>query len=121
MSIWSRLLGSSGAIKDGMDLVDKAIYTKQEKAEDANKGIALKATLLKSYEPFKLAQRILMLIVVPPYVLMCFITWALSFKLDTSHQEALLSGDLGTLAILIGSFYFGGGTIESLSKLFKRT
>ena len=120
MSIWSKLLGSDDVIKGGMAAIDKAIYTKEEIADNANTGVKLKAMLLKSYEPFKLAQRILMLIVVPPYMLAWLITWALSFTLDTTHQEALLSGDIGKLVIIIGGFYFGGGTIESLSKLFKR-
>jgi len=120
MSIWSKLLGSDDVIKGGMAAIDKAIYTKEEKADNANTGVKLKAMLLTAYGPFKLAQRIFMLIVVPPYMAAWFLTWAASFAIDVSRQEALLSGDIGKLVIIIGGFYFGGGTIESLSKLFKR-
>jgi len=124
MSIWSsligKILGSSSSIKSGMEMIDEAVYTKQEQAENKNIGITLKANLLNSYHAYKVTQRSLALIIAPPYIFACMITFFCSFFIDVTDQIELLEGRLGQAFVLIMGFYFGGGTIESLSKLFKR-
>jgi hypothetical protein len=58
MSIWTSLFSSPSVIKKAADGiyngVDAAIYTDQEKASGF-------MGMLKGYEPFKIAQRLLML------------------------------------------------------------
>ena len=70
MSIWASLFSSPSVIKKAADGiyngVDAAIYTDQEKAAGF-------MGMLKGYEPFKIAQRLLMLVVTIPYVLIWFL------------------------------------------------
>ena len=71
MGILSSLFGSGKVIDKGTDMLDNAFYTDQEKAEGHIR-------LLSAYEPFKLAQRLLAMIIVPPWVfanLICFAIW----------------------------------------------
>ena len=70
MGIWASLFSSPSVIKKAADGiyngVDAAIYTDQEKAAGF-------MGMLKGYEPFKIAQRLLMLVVTIPYVLIWFL------------------------------------------------
>lgn len=71
MSIWGTLFGSKNVIKQAANGiyngVDKAFYTKEEKAQGF-------LELLKAYEPFKIAQRLLALVISIPYV----VVWLMS-------------------------------------------
>ena len=110
---------------------DKAFYTKEEKSDDF-------IDLVKAYEPFKLAQRLLMLLLTIPFVLMIFISFlvfvaSLFFDpciLDNackSDQFAIGSKALLSVAIdglgepmkWVVIFYFGGGAVEGVVHKFK--
>jgi len=129
MSFWGRIFGSQSVIKQAADGiyngVDKAIYTDQEKAQGF-------LDLLKAYEPFKLAQRLLALVVSIPYVLV----WLLSAGMlvvagfvDPAYGKQLeeaartlgeLNNDtLGMPVALVLGFYFGGGAVEGVVDRFK--
>ena len=69
MSFLGKLFGSEKVIDAGINGIDKAFYTDEEKAEDAITRIGLKERILQAYEPFKLAQRYMMLIVGTPYMI----------------------------------------------------
>ncbi len=124
MGIWATLFGSENVIKRAADGIyngiDAAIYTDQEKA-----GGFL--NLLKGYEPFKIAQRLLALTVAIPYV----IIWILCAGMLVSAgfvnpaygkqiaEAAMVLGELnnntlGTPVALVLAFYFAGGALEGV-------
>ncbi|MCM2973788.1 hypothetical protein [Larsenimonas suaedae] len=124
MGLWSSLFGSDNVIKKAADGiyngVDKAIFTDEEKATRF-------MSLLKLYEPFKLAQRLLALSVTLPYVvvwLLCACMLVFSGFVEPGYGEqvseaARALGELNndTLArpvTLVLSFYFAGGVLEGV-------
>lgn len=112
MGLISKLFGSSRVVEKGTDMLDNAFYTDQEKAEGHIR-------LLSAYEPFKIAQRLLALIVVPPWVLanlICFCIWLVNPDYNIEPAMNILNEKLGLAAIAIVSFYFGGGLLNSLKK-----
>lgn len=142
MSFIGKLFGSDTVIKKATEGiyngVDSAFFTNQEKA-----GHFL--NLLKAYEPFKLAQRLLMLVMTVPYVLV-WITCAMLIVAsaffgndcvvypnvvtqcanplsETAKTLGELNNEtLGTPVALILAFYFGGGAVEGVvTKLKAKT
>lgn len=110
MNIFGKLFGSDKVIDAGIKGLDAVVYTREEKA-------AQFAAFLKLYEPFKIAQRLLALTFGVPYALGWFITFLLSFFLDSvDAQLELLSGDMGKIVMAIVAFYFLGGAAESMFK-----
>jgi len=124
MGIWSTLFGSENVIKKAADGiyngVDASFYTDEEKA----KGFL---NLLKHYEPFKIAQRLIALTVTIPYVLvwvLCAVMLVASGFVEPAYgkqiAEAALdlgelnNGTLGTPVALVLSFYFAGGALEGV-------
>ena len=67
MAFWSKLFGSDKIISAGINTIDKIVYTDEEKADN-------KLSLLKLYEPFKLAQRLLAVIYSIPYAICWLVT-----------------------------------------------
>lgn len=131
MSFWGRLFGSDEVIKKGTEGlyngIDKAIYTDEEKVDNFTR-------MLKLYEPFKIAQRFLALVVGVPFVLIhtvIHVAWLLALWLvvDIERYE-FLSTQLGLMAdsnlstlgqpfaIILG-FYFFGGAGEGIAKAWK--
>lgn len=119
MGFWGRLFGTEKVVDGLYNGIDKSFFTDEEKANHFLK-------ILKAYEPFKLAQRLLALIVGIPYVIIYMIS-ALTFvygmsieNLDHATRVIEASKSLATLnndnlgmpfAIILG-FYFSGGMIE---------
>ena len=106
MGLLSKLFGSESTIKSGFNLIDEAFHTSQEKAEDAERRTGQKIGLLKAYEVYKVAQRVLATIYSAPYMLAWFITFVMSFYVDVKNQMELLSGDIGMINLIIVGFYF---------------
>ena len=98
-------------VDKGIELIDNAFYTDQEKA-------STKLSLLKAYEPFKIAQRYLALIFCLPYALAWFVTLITSFWFEIDKQIELLTSPWGMASIVltIVGFYFGGGFLNSLPR-----
>ena len=112
MGIIDRLFGSSKTLENGTKMLDNAFYTEQEKAAGHIK-------LLGAYEPFKLAQRLIAMYVVPAWVGSCLLVFGLSFwmtKESLAFPLEILEGKLGTAAVIIIGFYFAGGTINGFRK-----
>jgi len=113
MNFIKKLFSSSEVVKDISTGVDKAFYTEQEKAG----GFAM---LLKLYEPFKIAQRIVLLLVGVPYMLMWSATGVkvlLGYNID--DEIIFLSGPVGTIFLTIAIFYYGGGALEGVVNRLK--
>ena len=134
MSFMGKLFGSENVIKKATDGiyngVDSAFFTNQEKA-------AHFLSLLKAYEPFKLAQRFLALVITIPYVLVWLVCTLLIVASAFYGTECAVYGEistqcvnplsetaktlgelnnetLGTPVALILAFYFGGGAVEGV-------
>jgi hypothetical protein len=108
--MWQNIKGifSSEKLIDNISSgIDKSIYTAEEKAD----GFTL---LLKLYEPFKIAQRYLMIIFCVPYALAFFVTFMASFFVDVTTQKEMLQGDIAIIVGIIVTFYFGGGAVEGV-------
>ena len=96
----------STLLKAGIAGVDKSVLTEEEKRDWF-------ISVMKAYEPFKLAQRLLAMTFCPAYMIAWLITWGLSFVMDVTKQEALLDGPISIIVGVIITFYFGGGFLES--------
>ncbi len=109
-----KLFTSSEVVEDISSGIDKSIYTTEEKVDNFHK-------LLELYTPFKVAQRILMIIMCVPYATAWFSTFIASFFIDTSKLIIILDGNMGTVVFTIILFYFGGGAVEGALSKFKGT
>ena len=111
MGILGSIFGTPEIIKGGINLIDKAFNTEQEKAEHHIK-------LLNAYAPFKLAQRYISFVFLFNFSLSFWILFLMSiFDLNiTFPLEVVEAFSIGWVMLTIVLFYFGGGTIESLKK-----
>lgn len=126
MGILSNIFGTGEVIKKGLDLIDEAWTSDEEKADNEVKIIEAKtnakATLLNAYAPFKLAQRYLALMFssVFLFIMMNGVLGALYGWVDMNAvQEAKRFANemwLGEIMLTIIGFYFGGGLAESFKK-----
>lgn len=105
MNFLKKLFGSSEVVQAGINGIDAMVFTDEEKSR-------FRLSLLKAYEPFKLAQRLLALTFCIPYALAWLVSFVASFWIDIEKQLALLSGDMAVAVGIILGFYFGGGFIE---------
>lgn len=118
MDIFGKLFGSDKVVDGVIKGADAVFFTPEEKAEHWLK-------VMKAYEPFKLAQRLLAFMIIGVYLAVWVVT-ALMFIgavfADTylANQLLLASERLGEMnnetlgmpAALIVGFYFAGGTLE---------
>lgn len=101
--------------------VDKAILTNEEKLDYMQKMLVL-------YEPFKLAQRILAIMFSGVFLLVHLITAIAHFiyTLKEFDVEGILllyeynNDTLGTIVMIVVSFYFAGGLLEGTVKKLKK-
>jgi hypothetical protein len=120
MKILGKLLGSEKIMSQAAEGLDKIFFTKEEKAEGW-------LNTLKAYEPFKIAQRLIALMVVGVFLLVFLIAIALLFMSIWFETTADLGKTIAELnvstlglsvAIIIG-FYFAGGAAEGIINKFK--
>ena len=126
LGILSNIFGSGDVVKKGLDLIDEAWTSDEEKADNEVKIIEAKtnakATLLNAYAPFKLAQRYLALMFTFVYlfIMMNGILGSLYGWVNMENvRESLKFANemwLGEIMITIVAFYFGGGLAESFKK-----
>lgn len=130
MSILGRLFGNDDVIKKASqgiyNGVDAAWFTKEEKANHFKK-------LLKLYEPFRIAQRYLALIICIPYSaiwVLCAILFMFAAVSNPCGVEDICASrhymeiarelaqfnhqNLSQQSFIILGFYFGGGAIEGI-------
>lgn len=123
LNLIAKIFGSAKVINAGISAVDKAIYSAEEKADYHLKFLA-------AYEPFKLAQRLLALLVISSYLFVFLIASVLMvvggiFNYDlyittTTELMKLNNETLGWPVITILAFYFAGGTVNSIRQMKKR-
>jgi hypothetical protein len=112
-----KLFGSEKIVDAGISAADKIFFTNEEKAD-------YRLKLLKAYEPFKLAQRLIALLVTSVYLSIHIISASL-FVLSIWFDKTLQAADmlykmneetLGTPFWIIVAWYFAGGVVSSLNK-----
>jgi len=123
------IFGGSDIIKKGAELLDEAFYTDEEKAQDREKLIQMKAEqkikLLEAYHPFKVTQRILAVAFIFTFLFIVIngILGALYGWVDMNRVKEALdfanSVNLGWIVMTIVGFYFGGGFVESIGRVKK--
>ena len=126
LGILNNIFGNGEVIKKGLDLIDEAWTSEEEKADNEAKIIEAKtnakATLLNAYAPFKLAQRYLaiMFTFVYLFIMINGILGALYGLVNMENVRGALKFAnemwLGEIMITIVAFYFGGGLVESYKK-----
>ncbi len=126
MSILASILGSATIIEKGIDLIDEAFDSTEEKAEAEATVVKAKTKaktdLLSAYAPFKVAQRYLALIftLLFAFIMINGILGALYgwVNLNNVNQALQFANKmwLGEIMLAIISFYFGGGFIESINR-----
>jgi hypothetical protein len=118
MSIWGDLLGG-GIVSKGVDMLDDAVLTDQER-------MGFKAKLLTLYEPYKIAQRLLAFIVSIPFIGLHIVYSLVDlYLIAKGHDpvcEELAQRNINTLGegwgwIMI--WYFTGGVVEGGVKAAK--
>ena len=114
MGFFGKLFGSDKVVDAGISAIDAMVHTDEEKVKE-------KMAFLKLYEPYKIAQRYLAIIVCVPYMLFWIITGLSSFFVDVSAQLNMLThSNIDTAVALILGFYFGGGAMEGIVKRFNK-
>lgn len=112
MGIWTTIFSGGGIASKGLEIVDEAFHTDQEKG-------ALKLTLLKLYEPYKVIQRLLALTVTIAFVGLHVVYSLVDIVVVLNGGERLMAGlaedNINTLGegwswIMI--WYFSGGLVE---------
>jgi Na+-transporting methylmalonyl-CoA/oxaloacetate decarboxylase gamma subunit len=125
--IFAKLFGSDTVINRSMDGIDTLVFTDQEKSTH-------KMELLKLYEPFKLAQRLLALLYSLVFLFVFLIAvaiWivgAFSSNIEQagyymSIAKELAEWNIDTLGLVISliiGFYFGGGLVEGALTKYKK-
>ena len=135
MGILSKLFGADEVVKKAADGIyngiDKLVYTDEEKADMRLKAAQQFLQLLKAYEPFKLAQRLLALIFAVPYVFVWIVAATLfvigaiwpqyGAAIEASKTLAKMNNEtLGTPVAIILAFYFSGGMLEGVVRRIKQ-
>jgi len=119
-SVISKMLGSGNVIEKGMDLIDN-MHTSD--AESIATKAKAKTDLLRSYAPFKLAQRYLALMFgltfLGSYVLVLAMT--ISGQGDPDAVTKVMEQfSINYAMLIILGFYFGGGAVEGFMEKKKK-
>tara|TARA_R110000824_G_scaffold132271_10_gene294684 strand:+ start:314 stop:706 length:393 start_codon:yes stop_codon:yes gene_type:complete len=115
------ILGNDKVMSKGMDIIDDVFKSDSEK--DRESRTEAKVTLMKSYEPFKVAQRWIALMFTVNFILVFWVSvvmWALD-KDMAGFLELVVAFNMGWIMFAIVTFYFGGGMSESIGKSFIKT
>lgn len=118
MNIFSKLFGSNKVIDAAIKTGDALFYTDEEKSE-------WKLKMLKAYEPFKIAQRYLAVILSIPFVGLHALAgvqilvagWFTGALGKNIHESSLAlmeinNATLGMPVSIVLGFYFAGGLAE---------
>lgn len=120
MSIYTKLFGADNVVDAAVKSGDALMFTHEERSSWLLKFLA-------AYEPFKVAQRLMAFLVGIPFVAihcLCFLVdfFGLFFLGGDGRLTAPLREDniatLGEPFTWIVGFYFGGGAVEGVARLF---
>lgn len=118
MGLFSSFFDSGKSIEKMTDAViaggDMLILTDEEKKQYEIEKEKQRIKWLAAYEPFKLAQRMLAMVIAIPYMIAWVLTFGLSFMVDVTSQQRLLDGDVSVAFWLVVGFYFAGGAASGL-------
>lgn len=115
------ILGSDKVVSKGLELIDDAFESDEEKRESKTRA---KIDLMKAYAPFKVAQRWIAIMFTLNFIASFWAaigiwTWGEPGDLNT-FLEILAAFNIGWIMFAIVSFYFGGGLAESAGRAFIR-
>jgi len=119
IGILASILGNGDVISKGMELIDDAFESDEEKRESKTKA---KIDLMKAYAPFKVAQRYLALMFGFTYLSSFFLVLGMTlYGSPVEHVFAVLEEfQVGWIMMAIIMFYFGGGMAESFGNAGKK-
>ena len=111
--IIASILGSDKVISKGLELIDDAFETDEERRESKTRA---KIELMKAYAPFKIAQRYLALMFTVVYLFTYILAMVYTLQgTDTSHIMLVVEQfSIDWVMMTIVLFYFGGGLTESI-------
>ena len=111
MSILATIFGSGKVIEKGLELIDDAWESDEEKREGKTDA---KVALLKAYAPFKIAQRYLAIMFTGVYLLTYCLVMAYALQnMPTDHIVKVIDEfSINWIMLTIVGFYFGGGLAE---------
>jgi hypothetical protein len=122
VSVLKKIFDPEKLVNSTIKGIDKAVFTNEEKSDNFNK-------LLKLYEPYKITQRYISLIVTLPFMFMFLVGGLLwvylyftgSDKNDVYQLWHYMNEVVGVEFKLILGFYFAGGVLEgTVNKLKKK-
>jgi len=116
--IIASILGSPSVISKGMELIDDAFESDEERRESKTNA---KIALMKAYAPFKIAQRYLALMFTVVYLSTYVLVMVYALReIDTAAITNVVSEfKMDWIMITIVGFYFSGGLIESIGRTKK--
>lgn len=120
LGILGTILGNSGVIEKGMELIDDAFESDEEKRESKTKA---KIDLMKAYAPFKVAQRYLALMFGFTFLFSFFLVLGMTLFGEGDVDKVfkvLEQFRIGWIMTAIVMFYFGGGLAESVGRAAKK-
>jgi len=124
--VLGKIFGTGDVVDKGMDLIDEAWESSEEKTENRIKEQRAKTQskidLMKAYAPFKIAQRYLALMFGFTYISTYILVLIMYFsnKPISEVMDILQMFKIGWIMITIVGFYFGGGLIESGGRFMKK-
>lgn len=113
------ILGSDKVISKGMELIDDAFESDEERRESKTTA---KIDLMKAYAPFKIAQRYMALMFSVNFI-SCF--WFAVYLWGTGKdiegfKEIFTTFQMGWIMLTIVGFYFSGGLTESIGRTLRK-
>ena len=118
-AVLANILGSGDVIKQGMNLIDDMHTSSEEEIAAKSKA---KIDLMGAYAPFKIAQRYLALmfgaVFLASYILVLGMTIS-GYGDPDAVTKVMEQFSINYAILIILSFYFGGGVIDSVKGLKK--
>ena len=114
LGILTAILGNASVVKKGMELLDDVV-TSDVEIERAK--AQSKIDIMKSYAPFKVAQRYLALMFTATFLASFFLVLVLTLMGKANIPEIKQVVDdfyIGEAMLTILAFYFGGGMLEGV-------
>jgi len=114
LGILTAILGNASVVKKGMELIDD-VHTSDVEMERAK--AQSKIDIMKSYAPFKVAQRYLALMFTATFLASFFLVLVLTLMGKANIPQIKQVVDdfyIGEAMLTILAFYFGGGMLEGV-------